>query len=281
MQEQEFIVTDPPHGAVDHTTVAGLLGLDLDTTRPKVAFGAPEVLSASDPTTNRRLHQELRAAGLTAEIVMGQDLARIPWPRIVRAFTLEDEGLRVHLAGESIERLIPWSERVFAVSCRPPENFPAGGPGGDPLTGGQTMLLLESGDGPLQAEAIQWGSILDLFFDRASGLERVTFARDITDFSGLPDVAGATGEECMVECLTQCALRFGRFSLDRRLEGVRPRRRFTMGADNFDLDQRKLFSYGTLLLRQALNNVDSTLGDLTQYELGARLAWVLRGRERG
>ena len=34
----------------------------------------------------------------------------------------------------------------------------------------------------------------------------------------------------------------------------------------------------TLLLRQALNNVDSTLGDLTQYELGSRLAWVLRGR---
>ena len=141
-------------------------------------------------------------------------------------------------------------------------------------------LLLESGDGALQSEAIQWGSMLDLYLDGDSGLERVTFARDITGFSGLTGMAGSSPAECMVETLTQCALRFDRFSLDRRLEGVRPRQRFTMGADDFDLDQRKLFSYGTLLLRQALNMVDATLGDLTQYELGSRLAWVLRGRIR-
>ena len=191
---------------------------------------------------------------------------------------MEDEGLQVHLAGESVGRAIPWSDRVFAVSCRPPEGFPVGGPSGDVLSDGQIKLLLESGDGPLQAEAIQWGSVLDLYIDRDAGLQRITFSSDLTDFSGLTEAESTPAEECMVETLTQCALRFDHFSLDRRLEGVRPRQRFTMGADNFDLDQRKLFSYGTLLLRQALNMVDSTLGDLTQYELGSRLAWVLRGR---
>ena len=73
MEEQEFIVTDPPHGAVDHDVVAGLLGLDIDVARPKVQFGAPEVLSASDAETTGQLHQNLVEAGVTAEINRGRD----------------------------------------------------------------------------------------------------------------------------------------------------------------------------------------------------------------
>lgn len=280
VEEQQFLVTNPPHGVLDLAAVASLLGLDDEVTGKKMAFGAPEVLSASDPDSTGRLKRDLVAAGVSVDVVHGHDLSSIKWPTIVRRFTFDSDGLTVSLAGRTDERTIPWSTRVFAVSCRPPEGFPRGGPNGEVLNEGQLRLLLESGDGPLQAEAMQWGSVLDLYLDLDGFVDRVTFARDITDFSGL-ETPREGPEGGLVEALTQCALRFDRFSLDRRLEGVRPRQRFAMGQEGFDLDQRKLFSYGTLLLRQALNSVDPSLGDLTQYEFGSRIAWILRGRSGG
>ena len=75
--------------------------------------------------------------------------------------------------------------------------------------------------------------------------------------------------------LTECERRFSHIEVDQRLSGVLPRQRFAMGDMRFDPDMRKNFSYGTLLLRQALNSVSPELGDLTQFELGSRLAYVL------
>jgi hypothetical protein len=75
--------------------------------------------------------------------------------------------------------------------------------------------------------------------------------------------------------VSACRRYFHDIEIDSRLEGVRPRQRFVMGEQGFDLDLRKMYSFGTLLLRQALDAVSPELKDLTQYELGSRLAYVL------
>ena len=41
------------------------------------------------------------------------------------------------------------------------------------------------------------------------------------------------------------------------------------------MDLRKLFSFGTLLLRQVLESISPELRDIPQYELGSRLAYLM------
>jgi hypothetical protein len=84
----------------------------------------------------------------------------------------------------------------------------------------------------------------------------------------------------MAATLAECVRRFTDLELDTRLDGVRPRSRFVMGIKNFDYDLRKLYSYGTLLLRQVLDSISPELRDLTHYDLGSRLAYVV-SKQRG
>ena len=63
--------------------------------------------------------------------------------------------------------------------------------------------------------------------------------------------------------------------MDARLENVRPRRRFVAGESGFDMDLRKHYSFGTLLLRHALEEISPELKDVPHYEYGSRLACVL------
>ena len=132
------------------------------------------------------------------------------------------------------------------------------------------------------AEAIQWMAILDLYVTLDGELRRVSIVRDVTDFSGLGALRMPTANENMAATVAEVGRRFRRIDLDARLAGVLPRRRFAMGDTTFDPDLRKNFSYGTLLLRQALASVSPELGDLTQYEFSSRLAYVLsRGGATG
>ena len=64
--------------------------------------------------------------------------------------------------------------------------------------------------------------------------------------------------------------------LDKRLVDVRPRRRFVLGGPPQGSEARKLFSFGTLGLRELIESAAPELRDITQYELGSRLAYLLR-----
>jgi hypothetical protein len=68
-------------------------------------------------------------------------------------------------------------------------------------------------------------------------------------------------------------------TVDARLDNVRPRRRFVAGDGGFDMDLRKHYSFGTLLLRHALEEISPDLKDLPHYEFGSRLACAL-GKEK-
>ena len=251
-----LVVSDPPHGAVKEEVAADALGLPADHTRLKIRFGAPEVLAATDPDRAVELALALKTAGVRAEMREGEALARVPWPTLVSSFEFGDSGLYARIDSRTVE--LSYDEPVFGVYCEPPSEFcPPDGASAAALEG-STLT------GPTAADAVEWIPHLDLYHSSDGALARLS-------------IAGGT----MVAMIDECRSRFTRLLLDTRLEGVRPRRRFVAGAQGFDHDQRKRFAFGTLLLRHALEAISPELRDVTQYELGSRLAYVLHGDGRG
>jgi hypothetical protein len=265
---QVFVVSDPPHPSVQLEAVAGIFRLDPADARLKVDFPAPEVLNATDPEHAAEFAASLTGAGMNVNVFDGGELARIPWPAPVSSFEFRGDGLVADVSGRSVT--VGYDVPTLGVHCAPPSDF---------------VLPVETGltpqaDGVAVAEAIQSTAVLDLYFRRGEDLQRLSFVRGVTDFSGLADTSADTQGDRVSATAAECERRFAKLEMDARLVGVLPRQRFAMGDDSFDPDIRKNFSYGTLLLRQALYSVRPDLGDLTQWELGSRIALVLSAPPR-
>ncbi len=248
-----LVVSDPPHDAiVKEEAAAAVLGLPLDHALLKIGFGAPEVLAATDPDRAADTAISLKVAGLRVAMRDGVELTRVPWPTIVASFELEHDRLRAGVGGGNVVE-IRYDEPVCAVSCEPPVDFVPPEDWTGPSPSGTSV------SGPAAADALEWVPHLDLYFQRDGQLRRISI-----------------DGELMVPLVAECQSRFKQLRLDTRLEGVRPRRRFLAGDDGFNPDQRKRYAFGTLLLRHALESIEPELRNLTQYELGSRLAYLLR-----
>ncbi|MSR19928.1 MAG: hypothetical protein EXR91_02985 [Gemmatimonadetes bacterium] len=79
----------------------------------------------------------------------------------------------------------------------------------------------------------------------------------------------------MAAVLNECRRRFAHIHADSRLDGVRPRRRFVAGEAGFNMDLRRHYSFGTLLLRHALASISADLKDLPHYEYGSRIGCAM------
>lgn len=264
MQPQILVVTDPPHGSVDTPAVAEILSISEHDAGLKMAFGAPEVLMATDPEPAREMALALREAGVAVKVLDGHALDRLPWPTPALSFAFGKDGLVADTPDGALS--IGWDAKVFAVYCRPPVDFSA--PEAPAVTDKEAITGREA------AEASQWGAVLDLYVERDGTTRRLLVSEALTDFSALA-LGGPTGD-VVADMASQCRDRFENLVLDERFDRVRPRQRFRMGDESFDLDMRKLFSYGTLLLQQVLASVSDDLGSLTQYEYGSRLVYALR-----
>lgn len=252
MSPQILVVSDPLHGEVDHETVAEILVLDVADVRAKLEFPAPEVLASSDAERAAEVATSLRAAGVSVVVIDAHDLVGVPWPTPAHAFDFGPDGLT--LSADDGDIHLPYDTAVTAVYCRPPAGFDP--PRSDGVDSGRAI---GRGDGPAVSEGIEWTAHLDLYFDFAQSgdVHRVALVKDVA------------------EAVSECAVRFHRMKLDTRLENVRPRRRFIGGDTDFDLDLRKAYSFGTLLLRQVLESVSPELRDVTHYEFGSRLGYVV------
>ncbi|MGE0158579.1 MAG: hypothetical protein AB7T31_04150 [Gemmatimonadales bacterium] len=259
-----LVVTDPPHGRVDHQAVADALGLELPNASLKIGFSAPEVLRCADPSRAVPFAHVLGEAGLRVGVIDGAELARVPWPAPVTTVSFGPNGL-VGLHGARAVG-IRYSEPVLAVLCKPPLNYtrPSSIP---PLT--------PTSKGIAVAEALDGMAILDLYTRTGGQLDRITIAHDVADFAGIEELEGVSPTDRLKVLLAECGRRFERLTIDARLENVRPRRRFVAGEAGFDMDLRKHYSFGTLLLRHALEEISPDLKDLPHYEYGSRLACVL------
>jgi hypothetical protein len=265
VQPQILVVTDPPHGSVDIPTVAEILGISEQDAGLKMAFGAPEVLMATDAEPARDMASALREAGVAVKVLDGHALDRLPWPTPALSFAFGKDGLVADTPDGVLS--IGWDATVFAVYCRPPTDF-------SPPETPAAVQNLEAVTGQEAAEASQWGAVLDLYVERNGTMRRLLVSEALTDFSALA-LGGPTGD-VVAATASECRDRFENLVLDDRFDRVRPRQRFKMGDESFDLDMRKLFSYGTLLLQQVLASVSDDLGSLTQYEYGSRLVHALR-----
>jgi hypothetical protein len=264
LQPQILVVADPPHGDVDIDAAAATLGLAVDIARLKVAFPAPEVLSASNQYRANEVADALTHAGLGVRVFDCALLGDVPWGTPVSTFAFGDDGLRVRAGGEESE--IASDEPVLAVYAEPPEGFQA--PFSRRTKGASPGLSF--------AEDMEWMPRLDLYFEHDGALDRVMLVPGVTDFSGVADAHGEDDLASLRATVAECERRFTDLYLDTRLQHVRPRQRFVMGETGFDIDLRKLYSFGTLLLRQVLDSVSPELRDLPQYELGSRMSYVLR-----
>jgi hypothetical protein len=262
LQPQILVISNPPHGDVDLEAVADILHLSRDDVRLKIGFGAPEVLRATDWDRAREAAESLRRVGVRVAMASGADMSRVPWPEPVLSFRFSEDAFTAELRdGEiSVRRDAP----VMGVFCRPPANFQLK----------ETTGLGPGTQGLEIAEAFQWMPRLDVYFVKDGKLRRLAIVQDVADFSGLPQV-GATPAESLAATLFECQRRFTDFELDARLDNVRPRHRFVAGEAGFDVDLRKMYSFGTLLLRQALESISPELRDMPHYEFGSRLAYVL------
>jgi len=254
---------------VDHQAVAEAIGLEVEDTSPKIRFGAPEVLRASEPARALPFAHLLADAGLKVVLVEGRELARVPWPAPVGSVAFTQHGLAGRFQDQDL--LIRYDEPVLGVLCRPPAGYtrpaaPALGPGSRGIE---------------IADALDGMTILDLYVERGDGLLRFTIAQEVLTPDGFGPLKRATPAESMKAVIDACAERFGRFWLDARLDGVRPRRRFVAGEQGFDVDLRKHYSFGTLLLRHALGSVSEEIKDLPHYEYGSRLACAVARKKLG
>lgn len=243
-----LVVSDPPHGEVEVEAAAAVLGLPPEHTRLKIRFRAPEVVAAGDEERTFAVATSLRAAGVSVQIRDGELLAQVPWPTVVSSVEVGEKGLRAALGDRAVE--IGYDDPVLAVHCQPPSSFV---PPPDATQPRQAVVT-----GPAAAEAIEWVPHLDFYYQGDGGPGRLS-------------VAGAG----LAEAVDACHQRFTNLVLDNRLVGVRPRRRFVAGDQGFNPDQRKRYAFGTLLLRHALESISPELRDLTHYELGSRLAYIL------
>jgi hypothetical protein len=270
VRPQILVVSDPPQNGVDYEAVSATLGMDVEDARLKIGFSAPEVLLVSDPAPAVDFAATLRSLGMRVSVVDGRDLVGLPWPAPVSDFVFQERGLRVCAEGAPFE--IGYDEPVVAALCSPP-------PGLRVALGHTETRVAPGLRGMALSEAIEWMPNLDLYVRRPDGVRRLSVVQDLADFSSIgTGGAPATPEDGMALLLDECVRRFRHIEIDRRLEGVRPRQRFETGRQDFDLDLRKLYSFGTLLLRQALDAISPDLKHLTQYELGSRMAFVLSGQ---
>jgi hypothetical protein len=249
---------------VDHQAVADALGLELATASLKVAFGAPEVLRCADAARAVPFAHVLGEAGLRVSVIDGAELARVPWPAPISTMSFGPDGLVGLFRGRAVG--IGYEEPVLAVFCQPPRNYtrPAAIPPLSPASKGVQI-----------AEALDGMAVLDLYTRTGGQLHRITIAQDVADFTGIDGLEDVPPAGRIEAVLSECGRRFQRLTVDARLQNVRPRRRFVAGEAGFDMDLRKHYSFGTLLLRHALEEISPELKDLPHYEYGSRLACVL------
>lgn len=267
---QILVLSDPPHGDVDVEAVAGVLGLAISDARLKLEFSAPEVLSSSNHHRASEIADALTAAGTRVAVVDGQRLVKVPWPTLASSVEFGSDALVARVGDDEVR--LAYDAPVVAVSCRPPADFRPPTTGSGPRGERETPR-----EGSGLAEAVEWLPHVDLYFEDDRGKpRRLCVAPGLMEGASGAAPTGGSGAEEAARILAESAQHFTCLQLDDRLDGVRPRQRFVMGEQGFDIDLRKLYSFGTLLLRQALDAISPELKDLTQYEFASRISYVLR-----
>ena len=253
MDTYTLVVSNPPHEKeVDATRAAPCFGLTAVDVLMKAKYVAPEIWVMS--TVRSKMEDAagtLREAGLNVIVIEGEDLANIPPPARVKSFSFTDTYLLASV--EDFEVGLLYDAPITAVFCKAPEGSPA-------------ELTRPTGT-----------ALLDIYGSRKGELLRISFVQEVVNFSGLADVKLPTVEGNMLKFVWECERRFTKAQFDRRLVDVRLRRSLIIdtAASSYQ-QQRKGFSYATTGLAALLESLSPDLKDISQFELGSRLAYLTK-----
>ena len=275
-----LVVSDPPHGSTDLVRSAECLGVSQAEARMKAGFRAPEIWQAhAEEEAATIAADELREAGLRTAVLNGADLANVPAQRPALRFSFGERALSVTLRDGTQE--LAYDADTLGVFCKTPPDYESGGgrhrrslePHLRPTMGAKLARAAGVGREASFADTFERSVFLDLYVTSNGAPTRVTIAQDLADFSGLKQAMRPGAAENMAICMKECERRFSSFRLDRRLEGVLPRRRLKAGATPFT--GRKLLSFGTPALGELLESISPGLGDITQFDLGSRMSYLI------
>ena len=253
MDTYTLVVSNPPHEKeVDATRAAPCFGLTAADVRMKANYVAPEIwLAGTDRSKLEDAAQTLRETGLNVMVIAGKDLANIPALARVKSFSFTDTYLVASV--EDFEVGLLYDAPIIAVFCKAPEGSPAD-------------LTQPTGS-----------AVLDIYGSRKGELLRISFVQEVLDFSGLGDLKLPTAEGNMLKFVAECQQRFTKVQFDRRLENVRVRRSLIIDtAAQPPHEERKGFSYATTALAKLLESISPDLKDISQFELGSRLAYLTK-----
>ena len=253
MANPTLVVSNPPHGEVDLDAAARLLQLDPFATRLKAVFAAPEIMEAAGHEEACAFAETLRSTGFEVVVMPGGVLAEVPWPDPVSTLTLDAASLQVMSRTQAFR--IPYDTEILGVYCRPPQEPPM-------VSSVQIERAVASEHGPTIADAIHRRTILDLYFRDGPTLRRATIVPEMLDLDG-------------ERVLRDLRRRFECLRVDDRLAGVRPRLPYQWRNDGSEGQERRRYSYGTLMLYRVLESIAPELRAVPQYELGSRLAYAL------
>ena len=253
MDTYALIVSNPPHEKeVDAPRAAPCFGLTTTDVRMKAKYVAPEIWVTS--TVRSKMEdaaRTLREAGLNVMVIEGKDLANIPAPARVKSFSFTDTYLVARV--EDFEVGLLYDAPIIAVFCKAPEGSPA-------------ELTRSTGS-----------AVLDIYGSRKGELLRISFVQEVLDFSGLGDLKLPTAGANILPFVAECEQRFTKVQFDRRLENVRVRRSLIIDtAARPPHEERKGFSYATTALAKLLESISPDLKDISQFELGSRLAYLTK-----
>lgn len=245
----------------------------------KANFKAPEVWITGDRASMESKADELRQVGFNVAVVDPSALLETPPQHAVDKMEFTETELLVSV-GECQVRL-PYDAKVLGVFCRPPAAVVTESRKtaslADSLGKRSISVMMERGvSSPTSvAEALERTAFVDLYSAQGAEIRRVSVAQGITDFSGLGESQGMVASANVNAFILECERRFDSLDIDDRLVDIRPRQRPMVGTTK-DREDRRLFSFGTLALSSLLESVSPELKDLTQYDLGSRLSYLMR-----
>ncbi len=255
MAAPTFVISHPPHGAVDTQLAGRALDLLPAEAGLKAGYQIPEIwLAPDDPARARAAAAQLGAAGCRVTVTPGEELRDLPAQVQVKAVSFTDAGLVATLKEGDVR--LPYARPLVAVACAPRVGPLGAGRVGEP-----------DGTGA-------WGTFVDLYAAPDDTLRRLGVLEAVTDFRALDGIAMIRAAARFLKFVAACEARFQRAAVDRRLTHLQRRRR--QSAPPAGAGQRKGFSFATPALTELLATISRALRDLSQCELSSRLVYLTR-----
>lgn len=290
MSDYSLIVSDPPHGAVDLVKAVSCFRLTRAEVQMKINYGIPEIWFAGqdrggmEPTFNA-----VQEAGLNAVFVTGEALRSVPPQSSVSSFALREADLAASVEGD--EGTVSYDAALIGVWCLPHREPMAkarstastafGRLSHTGLTPETLVGRAQRRPGDPSAEAVpdvEHAAFLDLYVPRDGTVHRLSFIEGRSDLTGLGERARKSSRDNLATLLEECESRFAHARFDRRLMGMRIRRRLLVGEYPPD-ERRKGYSFASRALSQLLQSIAPGMKRITGTELSSRLAYLTQ-RER-